>query len=74
VTRLSRPSAPKLEVVLVDHPGNRRGFPVARLPGELPRGEPGGTIPDPGLEAGIQVGVLRFEAGLAGAAHTRTTG
>jgi hypothetical protein len=35
--RLSRPPAPELEVVLVDHPGDRRGFSIARLPGELSR-------------------------------------
>jgi hypothetical protein len=71
--RLTRPSTPELEVVLVDHPGNRRGVPIARLPGELPRREPRGTIPDPRLEAGVQVCVLRLEAGLAGTAHTQTT-
>ncbi len=55
---------------LIDHFGHGVGPPVAPGSGELTGREPGGLIPDPWLEPGIEVSELPFEASLAVARHT----
>src|SRR6185295_190785 len=63
-------SAPELEVLLVQHLGDRGGAAVAAGPGELPGGEPRGRVPRHRAEAGIQGCELRFEPSVAARSHT----
>jgi len=62
-------AAAELEVGLVDHAGHGRRAAVTAYPGKLTGGEPGSLVPDPWLEAGVEVAELPFEASLSIVGH-----
>src|SRR5215213_106140 len=62
-------SAPKLEMLLVHHGGHGRRTAIAWNSGELAGRQPGGFVPNPGFEAGIEFREFPLKAGLTLIGH-----
>src|SRR5512135_2982697 len=57
--------AAEVEMLLVEHPGERSGVAGAPDPGQPAGGDEGGRVPDSRLDLGIQRGELGLQTGFA---------
>jgi hypothetical protein len=67
-------AAAKLEVAFVQHSRDRGGVALTGIAGELAGGQPCRSIPDAGLESGIEMGKLRLQARFTGLSHGLAAG
>ena len=65
-----RPAAAELEVRFVHHAGDRCRRAITRLACKLTRREPRRLVPHSRGQAGIEMGKLGFETGLAAGVHS----
>jgi hypothetical protein len=66
-------AAAKLEMPLIKHPSNRGGIALAGIAGKLAGRQPRSFVPDAGLESGIEVDKLWFQARFTGLRHGAVT-
>lgn len=62
-------AATKLEMPFIEHPSNRGGIALTGIAGKLAGRQPRSFVPDAGLESGIELGKLRFQARFTGLRH-----
>lgn len=62
-------AAAKVEMPFIEHPSNRGGIALAWIAGKLAGRQPRSLVPDAGLESGVEVDKLRFQARFTGLRH-----